>query len=355
MTIAESYRRNFLALLLVVASVAFFMMIRRFLVPLLLAAIFAALLHPLYRGLLAAFRGRRNLASITTLLIALLLIVIPMVLFAGILVSEAITVSSAAVPWIQKQIHNPDEFLTRLQALPLADRLGPYQDQILQRAAEIVRTVGNFMVNWLSDATRGTLAFILNTVILLYSMFFFLTDGGRYLNGIMSALPLSPAERERIAGRFVSVTRAALSSTVAIGVIQGLLGGIAFALAGVKGAVFWGTVMAVFSMIPGIGPALVWVPTCVYLIAVGRVGAGISVGVFCALVVGSVDNFLRPRLVGKGTQMPDVLVMLATLGGLMMFGAVGFILGPVVAALFVTTWDIFNTFVRESKSTADGA
>ncbi|HEX5132334.1 MAG TPA: AI-2E family transporter [Candidatus Krumholzibacteria bacterium] len=354
MTNAETYRRNFLTLLLVVVTVGFLLMMRRFLIPLLLAAIFAALVSPLYRRLLAGFRGRRTLASVTTLCIVLLLVVIPLTLFAGILAKEAIHISGTAGPWIQYQVNNPDELIRKLQALPFADRVVPYQEQILQRVAEIVRAVGGFFVDRLSDATRGTVAFILDVVIMFYAMFFFLTDGGRFLDGIMGSIPLSPAERNRIQDRFVSVTRAALSSTVVIGIIQGTLGGIAFAVAGVPGAVFWGTVMAVFAMVPGIGPAVVWAPVCGYLFATGHNGAGIGLVLFCALGVGSVDNLLRPRLVGKGTQLPDLLVMLATLGGLMMFGAVGFILGPVIAALFVTTWDIFNTFVRESRETAGG-
>jgi len=139
---------------------------------------------------------------------------------------------------------------------------------------------------------------------------------------------------------------------VVIGVIQGTLGGVALAVMGVSGAAFWGTLMVILSMIPGLGTAIVWVPVCIYLFATGRVGVSIGLAVYFAAVVGSVDNLLRPRLVGKGTQLPDLLVLLSTLGGLMMFGAVGFILGPVLAALFGTTWDIFNAFVRESKESA---
>jgi predicted PurR-regulated permease PerM len=215
--------------------------------------------------------------------------------------------------------------------------------------------VGTFVVSRLSDATRGTVAFIFDVVILLYAMFFFLMDGRRFLDGIMGSMPLSDSERERIVGRFVSVTRSALTSTVVIGVIQGLMGGIAMAIMGVPGSVFWGTMIAVFSMIPGVGAGVVWVPVCIYLFVTGRVGVSIGLAIYFALVVGSVDNLLRPRLVGKGTQMPELLVLLSTLGGLLMFGAVGFILGPVLAALFVTTWDIFNTFIRDSKESASGA
>lgn len=355
MTVAETYRRNFLALLLIIVTAAFFMMMRRFLIPLLLAAIFAALVSPLYRRLLRGFRGRRRLAAIATLFIVFLVVVIPLSLFTGVLVSEAIHVSNAAMPWIQQQIANPDALLSRLEALPFSDRIVPHQAQILEKAAEAVSTVGTFIVSRLSDVTRGTLTFLVNVVILLYAMYFFLTDGRRLLDGVLNPMPLSSSERDRIVGRFVTVTRAALASTVVIGVIQGLLGGIAFSVMGVPGAVFWGTVMAVFSMIPGVGPAIVWIPACIYLFAIGRTGVAIGLVVYFALIVGSVDNVLRPRLVGRDTQLPDLLVLLSTLGGLVMFGPVGFILGPVLAALFVTTWDIFTSFVRDSKESAKSA
>ncbi len=355
MTVADVYRRNFLTALVLIITVAFFAMMRRFLVPILLAAIFSALLHPLYRRLLGLMRGRHNVASAVTLLIMVVVVVVPLLAFTGVLVSQAIQISNAAVPWIQQQTEVPDKVVAWLEKLPFADHFLPHKEEIFQRAAEIVRAVGSFIVSRLSSVTRGTVVFIFNVAVMLYAMFFFLTQGGKFLSGITRHLPLSDGERDRIIGRFVSVTRAALTSTVVIGLIQGLLGGAGFAVAGISGSVFWGTLMAVLSMIPGIGTAVVWLPVCIYLAATGHVVTGGMLAVYFIVVVGSVDNLLRPRLVGKGTQMHDLLVLLATLGGLMMFGAVGFILGPVIAALFVTIWDIFDSFMRESKESPSGA
>ena len=118
-------------------------------------------------------------------------------------------------------------------------------------------------------------------------------------------------------------------------------------MVGIKGAVFWGTVMVVLSIIPAIGTGLVWVPAAVYLFATGQVGAGIGLTVWCVGVVGTADNFLRPRLIGKDTKMPDLLVLLGTLGGLSLFGAVGVIIGPVVAALFITIWEIYGAAFKD--------
>ena len=147
--------------------------------------------------------------------------------------------------------------------------------------------------------------------------------------------------------QFVSVSRATIKGTLIIGVVQGALGGIGFAVAGIHGAVFWGTIMTVLSIIPGIGASLVWIPAVIYLVAVGKVVPALVLTAYCALVVGTADNFLRPRLVGRDAQMPDLLILFSTLGGILMFGVAGFIVGPILAALFVTIWDIYSVIFRK--------
>jgi predicted PurR-regulated permease PerM len=179
-------------------------------------------------------------------------------------------------------------------------------------------------------------------------MFFFLTGGPGLLEGALAYLPLTEADKQRMVGKFVSVTRATLKGTILIGVAQGLLGGLAFWAVGIDGAIFWGTVMTVLSIIPGVGGALVWVPAAIILMTTGDVWRGIALALFCALVVGSVDNVLRPRLVGQDTKMHELLIFFSTLGGLMFFGAMGFILGPILAALFVTAWEMFGTTFRSA-------
>ena len=178
--------------------------------------------------------------------------------------------------------------------------------------------------------------------ILLYSMFFFLMDGDKLLKRILFYLPLQEADERRLLEKFTKVTRATLKGTVVIGVLQGGLAGLAFFVVGIQGAVFWGTIMVVLSIIPGIGTALVWVPAAIVLAAGGYMIKAIGLAVFCAVVVGSVDNFLRPLLVGRDTQMHELLILFGTLGGIFMFGIVGFIVGPIVAALFTTIWEIYG-------------
>jgi predicted PurR-regulated permease PerM len=211
-----------------------------------------------------------------------------------------------------------------------------------------VGSASAFLFAALSATTRATALFIFHFVVLLYTMFYFLQGGPGLLRTFLNYLPLTEADKQRMLEKFVSVTRATLKGTVLIGLAQGVLGGLAFWAVGLDGAIFWGTVMIVLSIIPGIGSALVWVPAAIILMATGEVWRGVILAAFCGLVVGSVDNVLRPRLVGKDTKMHELLIFFSTLGGLLLFGATGFILGPILAALFVTAWEMFGTAFRSA-------
>jgi predicted PurR-regulated permease PerM len=177
---------------------------------------------------------------------------------------------------------------------------------------------------------------------MLYAMFFFLAGGREMLDRPLSYVPLPEAHKELMLDKFVSVARATLKGTFVVGIVQGGLAGLAFAVVGIQGATFWGTLMVVLSVVPGIGTALIWVPAVIYLFAVGKTASAIGLALWCGAVVGTVDNFLRPKLVGADTKMPDLLILLSTFGGLSLFGAVGLILGPIVAALFIAAWQIYG-------------
>lgn len=343
----DRYRKAFLLLLLVFISALFISMIRPFLMTILMAAIGSALAQPLYSKFVGWVRGRRALASILTLIIILLVVVIPLLVVLGIVAAQAVKVSGAVGPWIQQQISNPDLLMQRLEGLPLMDRLRPFRAEILTKLGQLVGTVGNFMVGSLSAATRGTIAFIVHFMLMLYTMFYFIMDGGRILRKILYYMPLPNEDEERMVEKFVSVSRATLKGTLIIGIVQGTLAGTALAIVGVSGAVFWGTVMAILSVIPGVGTAIVWLPIAIYMLVTGSTGSGIFLIAFCGGIVGAVDNVLRPRLVGQDTKMHDLFIIFSTLGGILLFGVVGFIVGPILAALFITAWDIYGHVFRD--------
>ncbi|KPK58221.1 MAG: permease [Gemmatimonas sp. SG8_38_2] len=343
----ERFRRMFILFLALAISAVFLQMIRGLFLSVLLAGIFAGMTYPLYSRLTRWFRGHKVLASIVSILVVLMVIIVPVTAFFGIVAAQAVEVAQGVAPWVERQIAQPSELERRLVEIPIVQTLAPYHDQIAVKLAEFAGNVGTFLVNTIAAGTKGTAIFFFHMFVMLYAMFFFLIDGNTLLNKILYLMPMTTEQEVRMVDRFTSVARATIKGTLVIGIIQGGLAGLAFAAAGLKGAAFWGTIMAVLSIIPGVGTALVWVPAVIYLMAVGRFTAAILLLIWCAAVVGTVDNLLRPRLVGKDTKMPDLLILLGTLGGLVLFGAVGIIIGPIVAALFVTVWDIYGEAFKD--------
>jgi predicted PurR-regulated permease PerM len=342
------FRQAFLLLLVATISAAFVTMIRAFILTILLAAIFTGLSHPVYRWLLRRVRTHEAVAAIATILLLLTLVIAPLLAVLGAGASEALRVTETIRPRLQQLVDQPGEFDRRLRAFPGYRRIEPYREQVLAKAGELVGSASAFLFAALSATTRATAVFFFHFFVLIYTMFFFLTGGPGLLRSVLAYLPLTEADKQRMLEKFVSVARATLKGTVLVGVAQGVLGGLAFWAVGIDGAIFWGTVMTVLSIIPGIGSALIWVPAAIILLTTGEVWRGIALTMFCGLVVGSVDNVLRPRLVGQDTKMHELLIFFSTLGGLLLFGAMGFILGPILAALFVTAWEMFGTAFRSA-------
>jgi predicted PurR-regulated permease PerM len=342
------FRQAFLLLLVAAISIAFVAMIRAFLLTILLAAIFAGLSYPMYGWFLRTFRKRSALAAVATLLVLVTVVVGPLLAVIGAGANEALRVTETIRPTVERLVDRPGEFNGWIRMLPGYNYILPYRAQIFSKTGELLASTSAFVFSALSATTVATAVFVFHFVILLYTMFFFLTGGPALLAGVMGYLPIHDADKQRMLDKFVSVTRATLKGTVFIGIAQGLLGGLAFWAVGIDGAIFWGTVMTVLSIIPGIGGALIWVPASIILVATGAVWRGLALAAFCGLVVGSVDNLLRPLLVGRDTQMHELLIFFSTLGGLLMFGVMGFIVGPILAALFVTVWEMFATTFRSS-------
>ena len=340
--ISESMNKWVLLVIVFFITALFLAMIRQFLMALLMAGIFSALARPVYWGFVRWYRGRRALASITTLVLILCLILLPLIGLLGIVAAQAIDVGQAVTPWVKHQLSTPSSLANLTQHIPFYHLIEPYHETILSKAGELVGTVSRFLYTSLSKATLGTVNFLFMLFILLYCMFFFLMDGEKLLTRILYYLPLEDQPEQKLLAKFTSVTRATLKGTAVIGILQGGLAGIAFAVVGINSAVFWGTVMAVLSIIPSIGTGLVWIPATIILAVSGHYVKAAGLGLFCGLVVGSIDNLLRPKLVGKDTEMHDLLILLSTLGGIAMFGVLGIIIGPVIAALFVTVWEVYG-------------
>ncbi|HEV3410211.1 MAG TPA: AI-2E family transporter [Chthoniobacterales bacterium] len=345
-----SFRTAFVLLLVLGVTLLFLAVAWPFLKPLVLGAMLAGLCSPLYNSMTRVVGGRRSLAAALTLVLLFVLVAGPVSAFIGIVVGQALSVSEQAIPWVQQHIGTAGTFNAHdwlVQRFPTLAAYVPDQAKIMETVGNLAKSTGGFLVSGVSSFTAGTAVFLLNLFVMLYAMFFFFRDGPQIVEKILYYTPLSHADELRVVQRLSSVTRATIKGTLVIGIIQGALAGLGFWAAGIDGAAFWGTVMAILSIVPGIGAALVWIPGVIYLFIIGKTLAALLLAAWCAAVVGTVDNILRPTLVGKDARMPDLLILVGTLGGLVLFGPIGFIVGPVVCGLFLTVWEIYGATFKE--------
>lgn len=338
----DTVNKAVVLLLVLGISALFLAMIWQFLMAILLSGIFAGLSRPLYSRLRHLFGGRRHLASIATLLILAVMVVLPLGLLGSVLVAQTLDLSQSLALWLKENLEQPEARAALLEQLPFHDQLAPHWNTLAKQAGQATAGISKTLVEGLSSVTLGAVSFLFLTFVFLYSLYFLLMDGHRLLARMLYYLPLHTRDERRLLERFTSVTRATLRGSVLIAILQGTLAGIAFAVAGIPNAVFWGSVMAILSTIPNVGAALVWVPAAAILVLQGHMTTGIALAAFCALVVGSLDNVLRPILVGKDTKMHELLIFFSTLGGIFMFGFPGLFIGPVIASLFVSIWEIYG-------------
>lgn len=341
MTYESLERWTFLALLLLV-SLAFFFLMKPFFGPIFWAVALALIFHPLRQRIEARLGPRPNLVAFLTLMVSLVIVVIPVIVLVSSLVAEGVILYEK----IQDGEIRPGEYLDRInRSFPAIGHTLAQFDlsfaELRDQLTSALTGAGQFLAKQALDIGQNTFRFFLNLVLMIYLAFFLLRDGTRLVELLIQALPLGD-ERERLLfAKFAEVTRATVKGNLLIAIIQGALGGLIFWILGLSGALLWGVVMAIFSLLPAIGASLVWVPAAIYLAAVGDTVPAIILTLFGAIVIGLADNLLRPILVGRDTKLPDYIVLLSTLGGLIMFGINGFVMGPLVAALFMAFWGIF--------------
>lgn len=339
----ERFRKGFVLVMTIAYAVAFLAMLSGFFEALLLAAVFSGIVYPLFLWMQKKLRHRDTLASLLTIAVVLFAVVVPLVALLGLIAEQAVNVAEEVTPWIEKQLNEPVKEKNDWPGwIPFADKLEPYRETISAKVAEFAGTAGAYLAGSLAKLSQGTFSFFFQLFIMLYAMFFFLIDGPALIHKIMSYAPLSQSDKDKMLAVGLSVSRATVKGTLIIGIIQGILGGLGLAVAGIEAAVFWGALMAVLSVLPGIGATLVWGPAVIYLLMSGQTLAGLGLLAWSAGVVSTIDNVLRPILVGRDTEMPDLLILLSTLGGLTLFGASGLVLGPILAALFLTVLAIYS-------------
>lgn len=336
-------RRAFL-LLVAAVSIALAAVLRPLYGTILWGAIIALLFVPLNRRLRRQLRGHRNGAAALTLLAAILIVVLPLLVITAALSREAVGLYQR----LQSGEFNPGLFLQHaFESLPawltalLADTgLDDFAD-LQQRLSTAISQASHFLSTQAFSIGQNTFGFIARCFITLYLAFYFIRDGEAMIRTIERAIPLPHEDKLELAGRFATVIRATIRGNLLVAAVQGSLGGLAFWALDVRGALLWAVLMAFMSLLPAVGSALVWGPVAIYFIASGAVVQGIGLAAFGLFVIGLIDNLLRPMLVGKDTGMPDYLVFATTIGGLAVFGVNGFVIGPTIAAVFLTVWHIY--------------
>lgn len=334
--------RAFIALVTLV-TLAFIWTLSGFLLPVFWATVLAILFTPLFRWFRQRMGDHDSLAALATLLTVFFAVIAPIVMLGVAVTQEALgvyeRVASGQIS-VTDQLESVEAMLPQLTQR--AEELGVDLDRIRENAASTALSVGQNVAGRLLSVGQQTLQFVLLLAVTLYVLFFFVRDGDRLRDGLVRALPLGDPRERRLLTKFAAVTRATVKGTFVISAIQGTIGGVAFALLGLGSPILWGVVMTLFSLIPAIGATIIWGPAALYLILTGEVLNGIILVGVGAGIMGTVDNALRPILVGRDAGMPDYVILLSTLGGLGTFGVSGLVIGPVVAGLFLTVWELFT-------------
>ncbi|ANF27025.1 AI-2E family transporter [Stutzerimonas stutzeri] len=338
-------QKVFLALLLVV-SIAFGWILYPFYGAVFWAVILAIIFSPLQRRLQRHMGYRRNLTAIITLLVCLIVAVLPVILITGLLVQEG----SSLYQQMESGELDVGQFVGGMKDLlpdSLQQQLQRFGfgnlDQMRERLATGALQGSQYLATKAFSFGQGTFQFLVSFFVMLYLLFFFIRDGRELVLKIRRALPLSDNQKRRLFSKFTRVVRATVKGNIVVAATQGFLGGVIFAILGIPASLLWGVLMAFLSLLPAIGAGLIWTPVAIYFLVQGMVIQSVILTLYGILVIGLVDNFLRPVLVGKDTKMPDYLVLISTLGGLALFGLNGFVIGPLIAALFMSSWALFIT------------
>ncbi|MDY3198646.1 MAG: AI-2E family transporter [Pseudomonadaceae bacterium] len=342
-------------LLLALVSVAFATILLPFYGAVFWGTILAIIFQPVQRRLEARLGQRRGWAAALTLLIILLIVILPLSLLAGALVQEGANfyerISSGTLDvggYLQQVVNALPEFARDLlERFGLADLAG-----VQARLSEFAMSGSQFLATKAFSIGQNTFQFLISFAIMLYLLFFLLRDGRLVAAQIRRAIPLGQMYKQHLLSKFTTVVKATVKGNIAVAAIQGALGGFIFWVLGLQGAVLWGVLMAVLSLLPAVGASLIWGPVAIYFLATGAIWQAAVLTAFGAVVIGLADNVLRPILVGKDTKLPDYVVLISTLGGIALFGLNGFVIGPLIAALFMAAWSLYAEAREEQEVVA---
>jgi len=339
----------FLAFVLLV-TVSFFLLIKDFLLACFWAIILAVVFDPVYQRFRLYFKNSEILSLFLTMIMIILVFVIPLLTITLMITEE----STIFYQKIQSGEINPQVYFQETLALllPKFNKLSHIQalsvEQISVSVGDSFTQAVKYIAQQLPALTQNLLNLIVQFVLAFYILFFLLRDGNLLIRKLISLVPIGDNIETELFERFTSVAKATVKGGLIVAIIQGSIGGLLFWFVGIPAAYLWGMLMIVLSLLP-IGSTLIWGPAAVILLLQGQTLKAAIVFTVGILVIGMMDNFLRPRLIGKDSKMSDYLVLVSTLGGLTWFSLTGFVLGPIIAALFVTCWEIMGKYNKTSN------
>lgn len=333
-----------LTILLVLVSAAFIWILLPFYGAVFWAVILGIVFAPLQSRLQLKFGWQRNLTSLCTLSICLVIAILPVIIVSALLVQEGAALYKSVesgeldiAGYVSQFKHSlPPYFQHLLDRFGMGELSG-LREKIIKSAM----TGGQVLASQAFSFGQGTFEFIVSFFIMLYLLFFFLRDGAELARKVRAAVPLQEQQKRRLQLKFNRVVRATVKGNLLVAITQGALGGVIFWILDIPSVLLWAVLMAFLSLLPAVGAGIVWVPVAAFFLLTGAIWQGVVLGLFGVLVIGLVDNLLRPLLVGKDTRMPDYMILISTLGGLAIFGLNGFVIGPLIAALFMSSWAIF--------------
>jgi predicted PurR-regulated permease PerM len=330
----------FFAILAGISGLVFFL-IKPFVIPFVMAVILASLFGPVYRWFLRVTKGSKIISSSLTCLSIALIILIPLMMVSALVVNEA----QNTLAYFSKDTAPGktlvDGIRNALTSLPLINHFAINNLVTEESIVNVAKSISQNAIIIFQGAYQGVAHFMFVVFAMFFSLFYLFMEGDELMKRIMTLTPLKDNYEKMLVEKFNTISKATLRGTSLIAIMQGVMGGILFWTTGVASPVFFGILMMLTSVIPSVGSALIWLPVGMFMIMLGKVNMGITILLIGGLVIGSVDNFIKPKLVGKGTQIHPLLVLFSTLGGISLFGIVGFIVGPIIISLFIALWEIY--------------
>jgi predicted PurR-regulated permease PerM len=334
-------------ILLICFLILFMRLFWSYLSAIVLALLITSVFFPLYAWTKKKLNDRETVASLSMIVLILLVLIIPMGWFVGTLSNEAFdfyahTRDTVSVQKIQEALAGDSVWAQRLRKLGTMTGIDLTPDTVEKLANSVGKNVGLFLYKQLSSVASNLLSFLIHFFLMMLVIYYMFKDGGRLKEYLVELLPVPRAQLEKLAGKFQEMGKAVIIGNGLSGIVQGILGGFGFYLFGISSPFLWGTVIAFMAFLPIIGASIVFIPAAAILLIQGKIGLGIGFLAYNACYSSVIEYLIKPRLIGQGMHMNSLLVFIGIIGGLKLFGILGIVYGPLIITVFLTLAEIYR-------------